>query len=91
MYLSFFHLPIRKWSQEAVNAVAGVSVAYKHRSTAEKNPILFESVPMPRHLGSVVLMGLKGSPSRAVGVSRPAVYLFGGYDGVRFWCWSFFL
>ena len=64
----------RKWSQEAVDAVAGVSVAYKHRSTAEKNPILFENVPMPRHMGSAVLMGLKGSPSRALGVSRPAVY-----------------
>lgn len=72
----------RKWSQEAVDAVAGVSVAYKHRSTAEKNPVLFESFPMPRHLGSVVLMGLEGTPSRALGVERPAVYLFGGYDGV---------
>ncbi len=72
----------RKWSQEAVDAVTGVSVAYRHRSTGDPDPVLFESVPIPRHLGSVVLMGLDGSPSRAMGVSGPQLFLFGGYDGI---------
>ena len=41
---------------------------------------------MPRHLSAAVLMGLEGSPSRAL-VTKPSIYLFGvtmvlGFDDI---------
>ena len=74
-----------KWTRLDTFGVPGGPVTYTHRSTEEPTPTLYgENMPVARQMTSLVLIGLKGTPSRQRGISHPKILMFGGYDGIAY-------
>jgi hypothetical protein len=74
-----------KWTRLDTFGVPGGPVTYTHRSTEEPTPTLYgENMPVARQMTSLVLIGLKGTPSRQRGISHPKMLMFGGYDGIAY-------
>jgi len=72
-----------QWSQIPIEGTPSATPAYTWRSTLESEPNVAENFPSGRMLSSLSIIGLYDSPSFSLGVSRPKLLVFGGYDGIE--------